>query len=708
VFSLLNPISLWFGAALAVPLMIHFLGRQRLHRQQFPSLLLVRERFSKSMHRHRLKNLLLLILRTLLILCLLLALSNPAIETRSASAKPDISLALVHNGVYGGIPAEGARRTAAAGSAASPGASGQGPGGSGTLQDQWKRIRSLDSSEGIHTQAIPVIADGPGPQDVSERFGNYGEAVGRVLAALGSRPGTARIGLPVFDWGEAASAKGALARALAENPGLQIVLTDYSANAGKADAFAGLRAAPSAESPALTLRARLSAAAVETAPGKAQVFLNGRLLQEASPAGGLVEVTLPPGEGPRSVGKVSLPGGGFAVNDRHFCFPEAGQWTLAHSGSAMASLPSLGRESYYRRIVHVASAKDIPWSGASATGAPPAGAKGKDNRGELRLAYLAAERGSQPEAYARAVEFVKGGGRLIIGAGKESDIPLLNRFLLQPLRMGRLGNLVESPTDAPVRADRQALAQLGRLPADPGPLGTVRKRFAFAPDSGVGILLSQGPSGEAVLAARDFHRGRVLLWTTDIDDLDWSDVGVHPLTPLIHQAFQENGIGDRAANLAAASDSIFTIALDQAGTAGGASGAGTEVRDPEGRAFTKVKADGTRLRIGPFDKLGIYRILTGKDTLAFAVNLAQTAKAGAGASDRKSAEEASRDAFLKDFKSQGGRMLVTEPDETAATKGAVRKLWPPLILAALLLLLLEGLISSTFSLRRIRPWPWKS
>jgi hypothetical protein len=702
VFSLLNPISLWFGAALAVPLMIHFLGRQRLHRQQFPSLLLVRERFSKSMHRHRLKNLLLLILRTLLILCLLLALSNPAIETRSAAAKPDVSLALVHNGIYGRLHAgEGKRLSDAGSTPASAAGQGIGAAGSDALEDQWKRIRRLDSSEGIHTQAIPVITDGPGPQDVSERFGDYGEAVERALAALGSRPGTARIELPVFDWNEAAAAKGPLTRALAENPGLQLVLTDYSAGAARLDAFAGLRAVPSAESPALTLRARLSEAAAESAPGKAQVFLNGRLLQEAAPAGGLVEVTLPPGEGPRSVGKVSLPGDGFAVNDLHFCFPEAGQWTLAHSGSAMASLPSLGRESYYRRIVHVASARDIPWSGAPQAGASKAAGQGKENRGELRLVYLAAERGTQPDAYARAVEFVKGGGRLIIGVGKESDIPLLNRFLLQPLRMGRLGNLVEPPADAPVRADRQALAQLGRFPSDPGPLGTVRKRFAFAPDSGVEIPLSQGSPGEAVLAAREFHRGRVLLWTTDLDDLDWTDIGVHPLTPLIHQAVQENGIGDRAANLAVASDSIFTLALDPAGEAGSASGA--EVRDPDGRPFTKAKADGNRLRIGPFDKLGIYRILAGKDTLAFAVNLARAANAGAGASDRKNAEEAARESFLKDFKSQGGRVLVAEPDETMTTRGAVRKLWPLLVLAALLLLLLEGLISSTFSLRRIRP-----
>ena len=86
MFSFLSPVSLWLGALLAIPLVIHFLGRQRLRKEPFPSLLLLQEQFAKSMHRHRLKNLLLLVIRTLLILCLLLALANPALETRSAGA----------------------------------------------------------------------------------------------------------------------------------------------------------------------------------------------------------------------------------------------------------------------------------------------------------------------------------------------------------------------------------------------------------------------------------------------------------------------------------------------------------------------------------------------------------------------------------------------------------------------------------------------
>ena len=724
MFTFLNPFGLWLGAALAVPLMIHFLGRQRLRKQPFPSLLLVRERFSKSMHRHRLKNLLLLIIRTLLILCLLLALSNPAMEARKASVRPDVSVALIHNGIYGSLGPEGVAGTSKPGPAHSAGAKGQPP--SGNLDAQWKRIRDLDSTQGGKTLAVPAIADGPGAKEVSQRFGDYGEAVRRALGALGTPPGTAQLLLPVFDWTEAASARGDLERALKESPGLRILLVDHGGAVAGLNAFSGLKATLSPESPTLRLNARLSPAAAEKG-GKAHVFLNGRPFQEAAAEGGRVEVTLPLGEGPRTVGRFSLPGSGFAAPDFHFCFPEAGEWSLAHAGSALASLPSLGREAYFRRIIHVAASRDIPWNGLSERGTRAGGA--------LRLVYLAAERGAQPDVYARAVEFVKRGGRLIIGVGRESDIPALNRFLLQPLRMGRLGNLQEVAAGVPVKADIRALSRFGRLPMDQGSLGAVRKRFAFAPDSGAEILLSQGSPPEAVLAERDFHRGQVLLWTTDIDDLEWTDIGVSPLIPLLHQAFQEAGAGDRAVNLAVASDSLYGFAADPVVGRAGAGSADAASRplvlDPEGRAFTKVRADGSRLRIGPFDKLGIHLIVTGKDTSAFAVNLAQReARPGAAGSARPAnaagterdasgaasdsasdpdkdvlaeAEDEARSSFLEAFKPYHGRVIALSPDEPAAVQASVRKLWPALLLTALLLLFLEGLISSTFSLRRNRP-----
>lgn len=679
MFSLLSPLSLWFGALLAVPLAIHFLGRQRLERQPFPSLLLVKEGFARSMRRHRLKNLLLLIIRTLLIACLLFALSNPALESRHAAGKPDQSLALLHNGIYGKLTPDGKASATAFGAAA--------PRGEDLLETQRLRIRESDSAEGSRTRIFPVIEDGSGAGEIAERFGDYPEAVRRLLAALG--PGTASVNLPVFAWTDLSACQADLLRALRDDPGLQLVLTDFSPRVPRLSAFAGLRATPAADAPTVSLSARLSPAAAAVG-GKSQIWLDGRLFQEAPAAGGSIEVTLPLGAGPRTEGRFAF-AGGFAADDLHFCFPQAGAWTLAHAGDALVSLPSLGRETYFRRIVHVASARDLPWGGsAPKEKAAPAA--------PLRLVYLSAEGAVPTETYARAVEFVKQGGRLIVAAGRESDIPGLNRFLLQPLRLGRLGNLVDG--SGPVSADRQALARVAQAAGNvaAGNLGDVRKRYAFAPDSGTAILLTQ--AGAAVLAERDFNQGHALLWTTDIDDLDWTDLGVKPLVPLLHQAFQEAAAGERAANLAVAADSIYVLALPA-----GAEGSGAEARDPEGRPFTRTRIEGGRMRIGPFDKLGLYRVIQGKDTSDFAVNLLPSAPSAPTPASEEwtSTQAAAKAAFLAAGQPYHGRISVLAEDDPVTARTSVRRLWPAFLLGAILLLFLEGLISSRFSARRTRP-----
>jgi hypothetical protein len=436
----------------------------------------------------------------------------------------------------------------------------------------------------------------------------------------------------------------------------------------------------------------------------AQVWLEGRLLQEVGPSGDRMEATLPLGAGPRTEGRFAFlsPDAkeGFAASDLHFCFPAAGAWTLAHAGSALVSLPSLGRETYFRRILHVASAREIPWEGTQPAAGAAVGARGAPV--PLRLVYMAAERAAPPEAYARAIEFVKRGGRLIVAAGRESDIPMLNRFLLQPLRLGRLGELADSA--GTVTADVPALARVGRASGDPAAaarsLGAVRKRYAFSPDSGTAILLAQ--AGSAILAERDFHAGRVLLWTTDLDDLDWTDLGVSPMVPLLHQAFQEAAAGERAANLAVASDSLF---VSPAPSGVDAAGKAAEVRDPEGHPFTRVRAEGGRLRIGPFDRLGAYRIIRGKDTTGFAVNLFPPAPAAPtpASGEWEAAEARAKETFLAACAPYAGRFAILAPEDPVSAHTSARRLWPALLMGAILLLFLEALIAFRFSARGTRP-----
>ncbi len=697
MFSLLSPFSLWLGAALAVPLAIHFLGRQRLRKQPFPSLLLVRDLFAKSMHRHRLKNFLLLLIRTLLLLCLLFALSNPVLNSiKVSTSHPDHSAALIHNGIYGRLSVEH---------------------GKNALEAQRSRLRSYDSTEGTHSVVCPLIEDGPGMWTISDRFGNYRDGLSRLMTTLGANAGTVQIHIPVFSWSELFPATPVLIRALKENPGLQLVLTDYENAGARVHAFMGIQATPASDGPIMKIISSINVNVPRDKLGKLQVFLNGRIFQESTPDGSRIEVTIPLSDGPQTTGKLSLPQFGFANPDYFFCFPNSGTWKMAHTGSVLTSLPSLGKETYFRRIEHVASLKDIPWTEGL-------GPQGKETSANLKVVYLANDRNRDPQGYAKVVEFVKKGGRLIIGVGQETDIPMLNRFLLQPLRLGRLGNLVESPTSSPVSVNRMGLAKLGGLPKDLGGLGSVHKRFAFLPDSGTELLLSQmdpasaqnaeaptTPSRQAgaVLVAGDFHRGKVLLWTTDIDDLNWCDLGVRPITPLLHQALQETGSEGQAQNHSIPADSILVLNVDEIAMVANhqsVSEAPTsrEILDPDGMIFSKVRVVGPRLYLGPFDHLGIYKIIQDRDTTEFAVNLAANSggvsqMGQASGSDWEHENEQAKATWLAEFKDFPGRLIVQSSRTPVTGLASVMTLWPKLFLAAILLLFLEGIIALAFSLK---------
>ncbi|MCB2211204.1 BatA and WFA domain-containing protein [bacterium] len=74
--------AFWIGLTLAaLPILIHLLGRRRLKKQPFSSLEFLRRLQTKRMRKLRLKQILLLILRTLAVLALALAFLRPALQT---------------------------------------------------------------------------------------------------------------------------------------------------------------------------------------------------------------------------------------------------------------------------------------------------------------------------------------------------------------------------------------------------------------------------------------------------------------------------------------------------------------------------------------------------------------------------------------------------------------------------------------------------
>jgi hypothetical protein len=83
--NFLNPLYLLAAIAAAVPIIIHLLHRQRVKIEEFPSLEFVRKMLRRKTRRFRLKQLLLLIIRTLIVLFIALALARPTLMHGSPS-----------------------------------------------------------------------------------------------------------------------------------------------------------------------------------------------------------------------------------------------------------------------------------------------------------------------------------------------------------------------------------------------------------------------------------------------------------------------------------------------------------------------------------------------------------------------------------------------------------------------------------------------
>jgi len=82
--SFLNPAFLWALPAAAIPILIHFLSRRRLPEVRFPTTQFLRALEPREIRRLRLREILLLILRTLALLLFVLGFARPSLAPRGA------------------------------------------------------------------------------------------------------------------------------------------------------------------------------------------------------------------------------------------------------------------------------------------------------------------------------------------------------------------------------------------------------------------------------------------------------------------------------------------------------------------------------------------------------------------------------------------------------------------------------------------------
>jgi hypothetical protein len=95
--TFLNPFAWLAALAAAVPLLVHLFSRRKARREVFPSVRFLRQVHRQEVRRLRLREWLLLLLRTLAVLCLALAFGRPAIQGSlgAANRAPATVVALV-------------------------------------------------------------------------------------------------------------------------------------------------------------------------------------------------------------------------------------------------------------------------------------------------------------------------------------------------------------------------------------------------------------------------------------------------------------------------------------------------------------------------------------------------------------------------------------------------------------------------------------
>jgi hypothetical protein len=650
MFGLLNPFILWLAPLLAGPLIIHFLGRAEPKPRDFPSLMPVRGQLLRAMQRHRLKNWLQLLLRTLLLLCLLLAAADPVWRSPARWSPPETSALLLHNGAY----------------AAAPARSLEGETRAGTLGDAQQRLRrgldSLTPGRSVTQRVIPEARD----DRPAARFGRYAEAVSGLLRQAEGSP-AAHVFLPVFDARDLDGLGEILRPWLEEHPRARVALIDHGDAARGLAAFSAVRADFETEG-----EARLR---VATTARRAPLWKSAEgAARETRLRDGVVDIRLPLPESGTLQGLFVLDAAerhAFAESAAAVSYRIPPPATLCHlsSGSGWMTRATMGEGGKRLRILSMSSGAELP----AAT---------------CDLLYLADPENPDAALLARAASVLRTGGKVIVGTGSRTDAALLNRNLLQPLGVGRLTAL-ESHGSLAARTHPEALARLGAKAEAWGKPGAVRRHLGFEPASGTEVLLSVKDGNSAaspLLVHRRAGTGELLLWTTDIGDPAWSDIAQGPWAALMHPAFFGRAWAGGPEPREVASDSTLFLPVPE--------GESATLRGPDGNPTAAWHPEPGGGRAGPFDRTGLYRLETSRDTLRFAVNLAPSRLAPLQGGSARQAWNAFDEAL-----GERAALQVERLDAASDWRGLYGgfRLRLTLLLLAALLLFAEGVVSLRLS-----------
>jgi hypothetical protein len=688
--NFLNPLFLFGLAAAAIPVLIHLFTRRKPREVRFPSLEFLAEVNQSEIRRLRLKQWLLLALRTLAVALLAMAMARPSMKGgasgRGAAASTLVALVDV-SGSMGAPDAEGRPLTATARRVVESLLATLGPADELLLVPYDRTVHPLSEKPLADAARLRAAAQALTPTASATDHAAALELAGRALAqsrALNrelfwisdfQRTGFGERGLerPAGPWNEArvylvpltprSRANAALTGASlapsadpSQPPALEVGAVSFDAVSGSGSQDFALEARE------LSRAGDVKGAAQDGSPlapadaslGRGFVSLGAR---------GEGQTLLPLTRLPETGGEVLLPDDALALDNR--CVFAAGR-----AGTLRVVLREDGPASPLRLALEAGS----PASGLSVRALDAS--QLATGIGDADLLVVGDVERLGPSELQRLLDFHRAGGGVLLVPGTRADLTFWNDLLRQ-LGAGTLGPDTPAPPSAAWRLLRAVTghAVLDGFPARPGePLTQARftRVPAFTPAPGARVLLRFDVAHAALVEA-----GRALVLTTPLDAARSDFALSGAFLPLVHQAARVLARGTAAPSLHPG-DSWSAPASAE-----------WRIEDEAGRDIpVSVETSGgaTRAVSVPLERTGLYRAFAGPDLRAsFAVNPDPVEGDLAPLPDAT---------LLAAFPGGRARLLRVGDDLAARVREARfgRELWPEFVLIALLLLFAESVI----------------
>jgi hypothetical protein len=676
--SFLNPLFLFGLAAAAVPILIHLFTRKRPREMKFPSLEFLSEVNRSEIRRLRLRQWLLLLLRTLAVAALALAMSRPALRGSaglSRNASTTVVALVDRSGSMGAMAPDGTLLA----------------GAKRALESLLTTLGPADElllvpyDQGPHAVSAQPLTDVARLRAETQSLAPSARATDHIPAlefAARVLAGSRSLNRELF-WLSDFQASGFGASGPVAAPGgpwgeVRIYLMPFApvnrANVGLSDA---------------NLSPTESGTALEVA-GDAHDFRPGDLSVEVRdlsgdadlgrgylslPADGDASTLLPLARLPELGGVAAIPDDALPLDNRRV-------FAAGHSGTVRVLLREEGPAS----PVGLALAAGSPASGLSVARVDAAGLVAQIASADVVVLNDVARLG--PIEQQAVLDFHRGGGGVFVVLGRQAEPAAWNGALLGELGVGALGAAESAAPGAAFRLRRAVAGHpvLAGFPARPGePLSSGSFRTIPTLDLRGGPPAPRGRAPVRVLLEYDrahpalveAAHALVLVVALDPSSSDFAVSGA--FLPLLHQCAKVLARGTAAGS------------LEPGDRYSAPAGTGDwRIEDGEGQAVASemaTEAGATRIRSAPLERPGLYRVLQGGALrTTFAVNPARSE------SDLTPAPEAS---LVRAF--PPGRAQILRPGADLARRVREarhgRELWAWFVIAALVLLVAEMVVA---------------